>query len=732
MNNRDVTTNVSQEDFDELIASGLTPEWILNSGARTISGAEAIEMGFSLSAKFEDSNISESVEVLEGCITSCLFLPFYDRDGEEIFDDVTHKQIGVIKPRYIESTIAELANFKAPKYLCLSKSAQSRQYIHHPRGFNWKEFYLNPKNRNQHVTEGWKKSEAACCLGIPCISIYSVYCFNESGMDSPLIPELIEVIRESKIKFVIIFDSDKSINEGVDQAEGMFVDKIANEVRKQAHVINLPQSYNGIPTKGLDDFLKVAGKEGFNKLNVIALFTPFIKASKVSDIPSIPRDSLPEIYKEFIDYVEENFEGCLEIVPVGLFCQGAVALGRTFELNSKKANFYAMGIAGTTEGKSSVCREVTKPIYAINKQLHDEFLNRFENDQKVRGNHFIVSSFTEEGLNYFLSNVVKGPIAMFFEAEEFDNFLAKLNKEYNCSLASYLTKIYDAKYLSPSYSCERQKGPPIRTIYNPAVTIGGVGTDIGILNAMPKNAQVTGFDNRFPKFIGKHRVGKRVIQPKPLPQELDLKMQKILWLPIQANIDHEKTISFSLSKEAEALYASAYGEFKDWEDQNQGSPLIPYFRRSLTDATFKLALQFEVINKAEEVIDQEGPDPQAVFNEWIKESKELLIGKETLIAALEWAKYFFATARYFHEKYLSGDVNFEGNAEKALNILKEHSQGILSSKLRRLLGLHRSRFQKSEYEDIIEMLRESYEVVLEPGKRSSSMIIKLKSHLLVS
>lgn len=743
MNDANIITGLSQEDYDELIGSGLSHEWIKNSNAKSISVEAAVEMGFALSARIDDSyTLGTTINVLESTyVSSCLFLPFYDRHGNEIFDNVTNKQIGVIKPRYIPDEIKHLWGFKPVKYLCLPRSGQSQQYIHHPKGFDWNKFYSDPKIENLNITEGWKKAEAACSLGIPCISVYSVYCFNESVMNTPLIPELKKAILEPKVRPVIVFDSDKSINAGVDQAERMFIDKIANETKKQAYLLNLPQYVGDIASKGLDDFLKIVGKEGFDKLKEQPLYTPFVIASKISDVPSLPKDSLPEIYRAFVNYVDENFEGCIEIAPLALFCQGAVALGRTFELNGKKANFYGMGIAETTSGKSSVAREITKSIQAINKELHDEYTRKLENkkkpsdeeDSKPYSNHFIVSGFTEEGLNYFLSNVAKNPIGLFFETEEFDNFLSKLSKDHTNSLSSYVTKIYDAKYLSPSYSYERQsKGPSIKTIYEPAITIGGVGTEVGIVSAMPKNSQGTGFDNRFQKFIGKHRFGKCVVQPKPLPQELETKMQNILRLPINANIDSEGKICFRLSEEAEALYKERYKQFKDWEDHNQSNPLVPYFRRSLTDAAFKLALQFQIIIKAEEIIDQNSIDPQDAFNKWIKDSSNLFISKETLTATLEWSTYFFNTAKYFHEKYLSTDSNFDLKVEAAINILKKHPQGMLSNKLRRALGLHRNRSQKSDYTDLLEMLMESNEIICEEGKRKNSIIVRLKSHLTVT
>ncbi len=167
---------LSTGDTAELKASGLSESWILESGAETISLESALERGF-------------RAEVLnEELVEECLYLPFFDKFGNKIIDEKTQKQIGVIKPRYKDQ------KEKRPKYLCLPKSAQSRMYIHHPKGFDWKKFYANKSEQKIYLTEGWKKAESACSMGIPTICIWSVFCFNEAGMNTALIPELKEIL----------------------------------------------------------------------------------------------------------------------------------------------------------------------------------------------------------------------------------------------------------------------------------------------------------------------------------------------------------------------------------------------------------------------------------------------------------------------------------------------------------------------------------------------------------
>jgi hypothetical protein len=724
---------IVEKDRDELRASGLSDDWIKDMEARTISANQAKELGFCFIHNFKGQKLDL---INEGYLESCLYYPFFDQFGKQVYDEQTKKAIGVIKPRFKIDVVSNLGLNKLPKYLCLPKDIQTRQYIHYPKGFNWSEFYSRDTDKDLYLTEGLKKSESLCSQGEACICIWSVFCFNESGMESPLIPELKALLKDTTIKPIIVFDSDKTIKQGVEQAEIMLVDKIASEVRKQAFILDLPQVFNDKETKGLDDFLVVAGIDNFRKLHPKSIYTPFLSFSKLTQVPSIPREYTPRIYQEVIDHIDENFEGCLEIVPLALFSQGAIALGNTYELAGKKANFYGIGIAETTSGKSSIAREVLKPIFNINRELHDTYNKAVKDSREnqscsseIRTEHFIISSFTEEGLSHFLSNVAKRPIAMFFETEEFDNFLSKFSRDYGSSLSSFVTKVYDAKFISPNYSYERQqKQGLLNTIYDPAITIGGIGTGIGIMSAMPKNYNGTGFDNRFQKFIGKHRFGKCIYHPKPLPKDLESKLERILRLIIGANINQDLPFKFSLGVEAEELYKIKYREFKTWEDKNQSNSLVPYFRRSLSDASFKLALQFEIVNKAHEIVCSLPEDKRQVeFDRWLITGSNL-ISLESMYNALEWTKYFFLSSKYFNEKY-QGDTNLDSKLEQSIEVLKNNPKGLLCNQLRRKINLHRTANQKSEFNEIVEILVDNYEAELINGKRQGSMIIKLKKHL---
>jgi hypothetical protein len=730
--------SLTEEDFNDLRSSGLNFNWITNSGARSISVAEVQQRGFYCSNKLIGSEQCFNT-ISNEYMTGALWLPFYDKHGNQIIDPITGSEIGVIKPRWIESKISVLKD-KPPKYLCLPKSKQSRNYLHHPKGFDWQSFYSSDKERNLFITEGWKCSEAPCCLAsVACVALYSVYSFTEGKLNEPLIPELIEALKDRKIKPVIVLDGDKSYKEGVDQAERMFVDKIACETGRQAYVINLPQEFNGQNTKGVDDFMVVAGVDTFKKLPIKSISTPFLLSSTAMEVPKIPRESLPETYQNIIKHIDTNYEGCLEIAPLMLFCQAAIALGNTFELNGKLGNFFGLAVAQTTSGKSSVGRQCIKALQQIDKELHDEYIERCrdhsKNDEMVYSHHRLVGDFTEAGLNHFLSNIAFRPVAGFLELEEMDNFLRKMNAECNQSLSSYTTKIYDTRFLTPGYSYERQtKLKSIRTIQDPAITIGGVGTEIGIQSAMPKNASITGFANRFQKFIGGHRHGKCIIHPKPIPESLEHRLRLLLGTLIKlASFEKDSRYRFKLSQEAEALYAERYRTFKTWEDKNQSNPLVPYFRRSLSDACFKLALQFQIISALERLLDKYSEaNLQIKFGEWISKPENLVIKVEALEQALEWSRYFFSTAKYFYEKYESTDPDFASKESEAINILKRYPQGLLKSTLRRNLNLHRGGHQKQVFEEILEVLIESNEIEITDGKRRNSFIIKLKPHLLTN
>lgn len=716
---------LSMEDYQELKASGISDGFINLSGAQTITVKEAKERGFKA---YMDSRY----------IRSCLYLPFYDRHGKEIIDEVTQMPVGVIKPRFKEDTNKELLtvkNKKIPKYICFDKEVQSRQYIHHPKGFNWDKYYndYQEKNRIIYLTEGWKKAESACSLDIPTICVWSTYCFNESGMGSPLIPELVSAIVDFKKLPVIVFDSDKSFKDSVMKAEYSLLDKILKKTKVVSQVIDLPQQVNDQVTKGFDDFLVVAGLEGFSKLEIKPAHTPFIFSRKQYKVPEIPRRYLPDLYRVYVDEIDLNYEGCLEIAPQALLCQGAVALGNRFKLEGKKANIYAFGIAQQSSGKSSVARECLKPIFEINQEYIKEYYDNLKSSKDLDTNNIskqiLVQDFTEEGLIDLLGDQLKEPRLLFFETEEFDHFLEKFNRDYNSALSRFITKAFDTPYLTTSTTksnLSKQLKPSL--ISDPAISFSGVGTEVGILNSLPKNATKTGFDARFIRFIGKPRLNKCIVKPKPVTEALKENMKRVIKLILNLEPKIGDFFDFTLSKEAYDLYEKAYRLHKDWEEKHSNDLLIPYYRRALTDYSWKLALQFEVISRAEKIVlNAEIEDHELLFRESIE--NDLTISIESMLWALEWAQYFMETAKYFHEKYLSNDHLFDDKLDKAIVILEEYPQGVSASQLRTKLNLHRNKSQKELFWEIINYLKEYNEIVVKQGSRKSQITISLKKHV---
>lgn len=604
----------------------------MTGGSIESSEAETINLETILAKGFKVLSPDGSESLLqEKYIESALYLPFFNIHGEKIHDEKTGIEIGIIRPDYTEKALAKFK--KRPKYLCLPKSIQTRFYLYFPKDFNWIQYLENHQELEDGetqgqiaITEGILKSISATTNNYPTVGLFSVYSFCESGLNTPLLPELSKLLEHKNINFSVIFDADKYQKIGVRQAETALVEKAFLETGKKLKVVDLPQEEG---SKGLDDFIYSKGSEALKDLKPRYIETPIIEDSKLRLIPDIPKNALPDAYLESIKDTERNIENCIEAVPMVLFTQGAGFIGNKAKLNGKFPNLYAETLALTTGGKTTAANRYSYPLRFINKAMEKEYRAKLEaGEENPRSEEILISGFTQAGIELTLSQR-KQPTLVMLENSEFENFYALLNADYNSSLSSLVTKIYDSLPSIPMHSKDNLKGSfKLNTIYDPAISIAGVHTFTSMLSSKPKGYKDSGFDNRFMKFIGKNRKGIRIPEIKPIPQELEQRLLDIYTLVHNHFRSLENALEFKYSEEAKKICHRFYNQYKDFEDENPESNLLPYMRRSICDFLPKLCLQFEIIERAElAVTNFDAGEWQERFKQSLAEDK-LFISKE--------------------------------------------------------------------------------------------------------
>ena len=647
--------HLSDKHLAKLKSSAITEDFIKSSEAETINLETILDKGFkALTPDKKESLLQEKH------LKSALHIPFFDIEGNKIQDIKTGKEIGIIRPDYTEEALAKFS--KLPKYLCLPKSIQSRFYLHFPKGFNWIQYLENHHELEDGeslghiaITEGILKSISGTANNYPTIGLFSVYCFCKNGLNSPLIPELRDLLKNKNINFSVIFDQDKQQKIGIKQAEIALIEKAFLETGKKLSVIDLTPEEG---CKGLDDFIYTKGSQTLKDLEPRYIETPIIKDSKLRLIPDIPKNALPYIYQECIQDTEASVENCIEAVPMVLFTQGAGFIGNKAKLNGKFPSIYAETLALTTGGKTTAANRYSYPLRFINKEMEKEFKAKLEaGEENIKSEELMISGFTQQGIELTLAQR-KHPVLVMLENSEFENFYTLLNADYNSSLSSWITKAFDSLPLIPMRSKDNLKSfSKLTTIYDPAISIAGVHTYSSMLRSKPKGYQDTGYDNRFMKFIGNRRGEVRIPDGNnPISEKLEQKLLDIYTLVHNHFRNLDQALDFKYSDDAKQIYHRFYNQYKDYEDENLESNLLPYMRRSVCDFLPKLCLQFEILERAELIVNNfEAEEWQEKFKQSLAEGK-LFISKEVMLKAIEWSKYFIETAKYVINNYYDSDV----------------------------------------------------------------------------
>lgn len=720
---------LNDKHLDKFRSSAIPEDYIKSSEAESIDLKTILDKGF----KAPTPDKKESL-LQEKYIDSALYLPFFDIQGNKIYDNKTGKEVGIVRLDYTEEAIKKFT--KPPKYLNLPQSVQSRFYLHFPKGFNWLEYIENQKELEADeakghiaITEGILKSISATANGYPTVGLASVYCFSENGLNTPLIPELKELLRKPNIKFSVLFDGDKYRKLSVANAELALIEKAYLETGVRLNVIDLPQEEN---CKGLDDFIFVKGTEALKNLKPRSIDTPILKEFKFKQIPQIPKESLPDIYLACIEDAERNIESCIEAVPMVLFIQGAGFIGNKAKINGKLPHLYAETLAMTTGGKTTAAKRYSYPLIFINKSMEKEYLSKLQaGEENIKSEELMISSFTQQGLEHTLP-LRKHPVLVMLETSEFENFYALLNAEYNSSLSSFITKAYDGTPIIPIHSKDNLKNSlKLSTIYDPALSIAGVHTFASMQSSKPKGHRETGFDNRFMKFIGKSRKEIRIPDIKAIPSKLEERLLAVYRLVHNYFRSLDTALEFKYSPLAKEMYNRFYNQYKDFEDQHEDDPILPYMRRAVCDFLPKLSLQFEIIERAELIVNN---FPEDEHSERFKDSlaaDKLFISEAVILKAIYWSVYFIKTAKYIISYYYDSDSDFDTKTEKITNKLKDFPLGIQATSLRREAGMHRKGSTAKEFYEVLDYLEDMNTISIQhdPNNRKSKKVF-LRKHLI--
>ena len=156
-------------------------------------------------------------------------------------------------------------------------------------------------------------------------------------------------------------------------------------------------------------------------------------------------------------------------------------------------------------------------------------------------------------------------------------------------------------------------------------------------------------------------------------------------------------------------------------------------RRSVCDFLPKLCLQFEIIERAELIVNNfEAGEWRVRFKQALAEDK-LLISKEVMLKTIEWSKYFIESAKFIINNYYDSDSEFDSRVEKILRILKKFPKGILASSLKRDMNMHRKPRQGKEFDEILDYLQDmdQMHIQINPNNKRSKLVT-LKKHLITN
>jgi hypothetical protein len=201
-----------------------------------------------------------------------LVIPYADPlTGEQMTFERSGAELPFLRVRYLKTPPQKRGLIKKkPQRYGQPKNSGVRAYFPRTDNVDWREAHEN-REVPILITEGEKKSLAACLAGVPTIGLGGVYNFL---VDGRLLPELDRLGFDGRTVY-ICFDSDAASNPDVQAAEGRLATELSLKRGADVFLARLPNLPKHDKT-GLDDFLAAKG--------VDALFEVFKNAPQMRKI----------------------------------------------------------------------------------------------------------------------------------------------------------------------------------------------------------------------------------------------------------------------------------------------------------------------------------------------------------------------------------------------------------------------------------------------------------------
>ncbi len=188
---------------------------------------------------------------LTGNYAAAYYIPYYDINGKLIKD--------FWRVRYLEEVKGAFGSSKKkPQRYTGPKHALPRFLF--PVNFDWKTLKDDPTEPLM-FTEGEKKSEKACKMQLPCISVPGVWAWRSKKQGIAAIPDFDGIVWKER-KVYLCFDNDLMTNPDVIGA----LNALAHELTSRGANVHIKFLPKGPGKIGLDDYLVKRSAAAFLKL----------------------------------------------------------------------------------------------------------------------------------------------------------------------------------------------------------------------------------------------------------------------------------------------------------------------------------------------------------------------------------------------------------------------------------------------------------------------------------
>ena len=194
---------------------------------------------------------AEEVKELTGNYATGYLIPYHDINGKRVKD--------FWRVRYLEEVKGAFgASLKKPRRYTGPKNALPRFYF--PVGVDWQAL-AKDADEPLMITEGEKKSEKACKMQLPCLSVPGVWAWRSKKQGIAAIPDF-NGIKWKGRKVYLCFDNDLMTNPEVIAA----LNALAHELLGRGANVWIKYLPKATYKIGLDDYLVKRSAEAFLKL----------------------------------------------------------------------------------------------------------------------------------------------------------------------------------------------------------------------------------------------------------------------------------------------------------------------------------------------------------------------------------------------------------------------------------------------------------------------------------